>query len=77
MTLDPILTKFLEHGVVGLIAALAIWVAFRKDKQVSELQTRLVEQAEKNGQKYHEYAMEQQSTMKALTDAVARKGRGG
>lgn len=74
MGFDQILSKFAEHGITGLVAALALWVAWKKDRQVTELQTRLTAQAEKNAEKYHEYAMEQRDTMKALTDAVIRKG---
>lgn len=70
MGIDPILQKFLEHGILGLIAALAIFVAWKKDRMVHALQDRLIEKTEKDADKYYQFATEMNNTMKALTNAV-------
>lgn len=35
--MSEIISKFLEYGVLGMIALLAMWVAWRKDREFNDL----------------------------------------
>lgn len=71
--MDQLISLLGNHGPMGLVAAVALWWAWKKDRQVSALTRRLIEKSEKDGDKYHQFALEATNTMKALTSAVLDK----
>jgi len=70
--MDAILTQLASHGPIGLIAALALWAYFKKDKQASALYRRLESRAEQMVDRYHLLGSETNETLKALIDSLER-----
>lgn len=68
--MEPILTELISTGPIGIIAAIAIWIAWKKDKQVDVLYQRLAEKSEKMVEKYSILGSELNSTLQALVDAL-------
>ena len=66
---------FTDYGLPGLVAAAALWFAWRKDKQYIDLQTqvreiyeRMISKEERQQEKYYELALETSSVIKELTE---------
>ena len=70
MGIDALLSELFKQGLLGLLAAIALYVAHKKDQQVSNLQKRLFEKSEKDTEKYFQFALEMNNTMKSLTESV-------
>ena len=68
--MDTFLSQFASHGPIGLIAALALWAYFKKDRQVSTLYRRLEAKGEKMVERYHLLGTETVETLKALVDSL-------
>jgi len=66
MVMEGILAELAKQGILGLVATLAIIVAWRKDKQVNALYSRLEARAEKMLDKYHILASELKMTLHEL-----------
>ena len=75
MGIDALIGELFKQGLLGLLAAIALWVAYKKDNQVGNLQRRLIEKSEKDAEKYYQFAMEMNSTMKSLTEAINESER--
>lgn len=68
--MDEILRILAENGVGGVIAAIAIWVAWQKDKQVTTLWGQLVAKSDAMRERYHTLASELNATLEALSEAL-------
>lgn len=64
--MEGVLAELAKQGILGLVATLAIYVAWRKDKQVTALYARLENRAEKMMDKYHALASELKMTLHEL-----------
>ena len=65
-----LIKELIAQGGMGLLAAIALYVAYKKDRMVDALYTRLVEKSEKDSDKYQQLAGVQNETMRELTEAV-------
>ncbi len=74
--MDILLEILRQTGLAG-IAAIAIWFAIRKDKQVTRLYDRLEAKTEKYLEKYTTLSTELNETVSALTDALNLDPEGG
>lgn len=72
MDVASILAEIAGQGLLGIMAALSIIAAIRKDKQVTALYDRLEQKSEKLAEKYSALAEEMNETLRALTDAIER-----
>jgi hypothetical protein len=54
------------------VTAIAVFVAYKKDRQVTALYDRLLEKSSKTADKYHTLAAELQATVKELHDSLDR-----
>lgn len=61
-----LLGTFMDQGVLGAVAAIAIFIAWKKDKQVTALYKRLENKSEKSSEKYHNLADELGKTMESI-----------
>lgn len=68
--MEGVLLEIAKQGVLGLVAVLAVIIAFKKDKQVSALHDRLEAKSDKMADKYYTLATELKETMQALTDSL-------
>lgn len=68
--MDTFLSQFASHGPIGLVAALALWAYFRKDKQVDMLYRRLECKGEQMVERYHLLGTETVETLKTLIDSL-------
>jgi hypothetical protein len=68
--MDEILRVLAEHGIAGVIAAIAIWIAWQKDKQVTSLWGQLVAKSDAMRERYHTLATELNATLEALSEAI-------
>lgn len=68
--MDQILRILAENGVGGVIAAIAIYVAWQKDKQVTSLWVKLIEKSDAMRERYHTLATELNATLEALSEAL-------
>jgi hypothetical protein len=75
MGIDQIVLKLLEYGVLGIAVVLLTGALTRKDKQVTALYIRLIEQSDRNGQKYHELAEAMTETMEELAASITDEKR--
>lgn len=73
MGAEAVTGELIKQGLLGALLVLALWVAWKKDRQVGALHRRLIEKAEKDAEKYYQFAMEMTTTMKALTDAITKE----
>lgn len=72
--MDPVSIALVKQGLLGTLLAGAILVAYWRDRQMRELYDRLLAKSEKMLQKYSELAHEQDSTLRALTEALKNRG---
>jgi len=68
--MEGLLLGLVKQGVFAVVAALAFWFAWRKDKQVAALYDRLEKKSEKYVEKYSELAKELNDTTTALAKAL-------
>ena len=68
--MEEILFGFVKQGGFGLIAAIALWVAITKDKQVAALYDRLEAKSEKYLEQHLQLEKELKETVGALADAL-------
>lgn len=67
--------KLLEYGPIGIVCIVALYVAWKKDRECAALKDRLIEKTEKDAEKYYQFATEMNNTMKALTETVVDGAR--
>lgn len=65
--MDEFLRQLAASGPIGLVAAIAAWVAWKKDQQLKELYERMLTQAEKDRALGRMLAGELGKTVNALT----------
>lgn len=70
MGTDKLIASLIEHGPIGVVAAVSLWWAIKKDRQVASMTKRLVEKAEKDADKYYQFALAQGRLISDLTDSV-------
>jgi hypothetical protein len=63
---EPIIESLASHGIVGVIAALALWAAWRKDKELTAERKERLQDA-KDGMKL---ALEIQGTVNKNVDKL-------
>lgn len=68
--MEGILAELAKQGILGMVAVLAIIVAYRKDRQVNALYTRLEQKTEKMVEKYHTLAGELKETIHTLCRTI-------
>ena len=67
-----LLAQLGTHGILGIIAAIAIWIAYKKDQQLKELYERMLTNAEKDRDRNHLALQELNKTVGALTEYDGR-----
>jgi len=70
--MESLIGDLVSHGPIGLLAAIAIWAYWKKDKQASALYRRLESRAEQMVDRYHTLGTETNETLKALIDSLER-----
>lgn len=65
--MDLILKVFLEQGILGAVAALAIGWAIYKERECRKLYEALVAKTEAINERYHKALMRMSETVSALT----------
>lgn len=65
--MDELLRQLAASGPLGIVAALAFWVAWKKDQQLKELYERVLQQAEIDRELGRSLAKELAKTVDALT----------
>jgi len=68
--METVLIEIAKQGGFAFVAALAIWFALKKDRQVSQLYDRLERKSEKYVEKYQALSRELNDTVAALADAL-------
>jgi len=68
--MEALITDLAGQGLLGLVTAIAVFVAYKKDRQVTALYDRLLEKSSKTAEKYHSLASELQATIKELHDSL-------
>ena len=63
-----ILTELIASGPIGLIAAIAIWTAYKKDRQLQFLYERTLKREEQRGKRDRLVMDELNQTLIALTE---------
>jgi uncharacterized protein YllA (UPF0747 family) len=64
--MNDILTGFAEQGVLGLAAAVALWLAWKKDRQLQVLYQRWIEKADRNNSKSLELVDAMGNTLRTM-----------
>jgi hypothetical protein len=68
--MESILIEIAKQGGFAFIAAVSLWFALKKDRQVSQLYDRLERKSEKYVEKYTDLSRELNDTVSALADAL-------
>lgn len=63
-----VLQKLAESGIIGAVAALAIWHAYRERSENRKLYERMITMAEKTTERYHAAMEELSRTVSALSE---------
>jgi hypothetical protein len=66
--MEHLLQQIAATGLMGLIAALALWVAWKKDAEVRECREKMIAMAEKSAERYHALAHETNQTIAMLAE---------
>jgi len=66
--MDELLRQLGASGPLGIITAIAIFIAWRKDQQVKELYDKMLARAERDRELNHTLAKELGKTVNALTE---------
>ena len=69
--METLLGELVKQGLLGLLAAISLWWAWKKDRQMHILYRRWLEKTERQTTKYHELATEVTETIKELARAQA------
>lgn len=48
--MEQLLIQLLSHGPIGLVAAIALWFAWSKDKEIKRLYHRMISKEEKRAE---------------------------
>lgn len=48
--MEDLIAQLLGHGPIGLVAAIALWFAYSKDKEVKKLYNKMISREEKRAQ---------------------------
>ena len=64
--MTELVTALLEQGALGATAALALWLAWKKDRQLQVLYLRWIEKADKNNAKSLEIVEAMGDTLRTL-----------
>lgn len=64
--MEQLLIALLGHGPIGLVAAIALWFAWKKDQEVKKLYHRMISREEKRAQWVHEIFSEVNRTVRML-----------
>ena len=64
--MDGLLQQLAAQGLMGLIAALSFWIAFRKDNEARDCRERMIIMAEKSAERYHALATEIQRALELI-----------
>jgi hypothetical protein len=70
--MDAIIAEALKQGVLGFLTAIALWIAWRKDRQVQHLYRRWTVKGDKRAEKYHELGKEMVSTMQDMQHTITQ-----
>jgi hypothetical protein len=68
--MDKLLEQLAASGPLGIIAALAIWVAWKKDQELKSVNALLLTKTELFLDRYHKLGYELKLTLKSWVDSV-------
>lgn len=68
--MEGLIADLLKQGAFAATAAIAFWIAWRKDRQVTALYDRLEAKSEKYLEQYNRLAVELNDTIAALADSI-------
>jgi hypothetical protein len=63
---DELIRQLAQYGMPGLITAIALWIAYRKDQKVEQLYEAMLALSEKSNERYHGAIIETTKTVSAL-----------
>lgn len=73
--MESILAKFAESGILGIVAAAAIWYAWRKDRECKALYEMYIRKNEDMVERYHDLSTELNGTILALTETIEEEAK--
>ncbi len=66
--MEGVVAALSTYGIAGLMAAVAIWIAVKKDRQADVLWGALVRTEKEWAERYHTLAAELNETLKEIVD---------
>lgn len=72
---ESLLKAIASHGILGLVAALAIWWAIRKDREANEVRDKCASKLEKNCELLEVANQRMSAALAAVESMVHRRRR--
>jgi Zn-dependent M16 (insulinase) family peptidase len=73
--MEALIMELAGKGILGVVTAISLFIAYKKDKQVEALYDRLIEKSSKTAEKYHTLASELHETLRDLHASIEDEDR--